>query len=142
VPSFPRYEAFQKLIFPGCHDQGYTSFLQSLITEGFGSKISLLQGYTEMPPAMHNLKLPKFSVPDLFMKEKIVNSPKLVDAIVTNGHIPSSPGKSAEVSSNSVITSYSHAVLKSPPLSISSPVPNQPKKRKPDPNIVSLRTLH
>ncbi|KAJ7499062.1 hypothetical protein FB451DRAFT_1204123 [Mycena latifolia] len=60
-----------KIIFGGCHDNGYVSSLRSQITAGFREKLILLKGYTQMAAAIAALDLPALEIPDLFMTQKL-----------------------------------------------------------------------
>ncbi|KAF8165184.1 hypothetical protein B0H34DRAFT_227411 [Crassisporium funariophilum] len=61
----------EKIIFGGCHDNGYATTLRSQITAGFKHKLILLRGYTENAAGIDDLELPSFGIPDLFMPEKL-----------------------------------------------------------------------
>lgn len=58
-------------ISPGCHDNGYVANLRSQITAGYKSKLVLLKSYTDMAAGISDLDLPSFSIPDLFMSQKL-----------------------------------------------------------------------
>ncbi|KAJ7483296.1 hypothetical protein FB451DRAFT_1234011 [Mycena latifolia] len=60
-----------KIVFGGCHDNGYLTTLHSSITSGFKEKLVLLKSYTEMAAGIASLGLPSFAIPDLFMPQKI-----------------------------------------------------------------------
>ncbi|KAJ6509955.1 hypothetical protein C8R47DRAFT_774581 [Mycena vitilis] len=60
-----------KVIFGGCHDNGYTCSLHSQITAGFREKLILLKGYTQMATEIAALNLPSLEIPDLFIKNKL-----------------------------------------------------------------------
>ncbi|KAH7916318.1 hypothetical protein BJ138DRAFT_1132080 [Hygrophoropsis aurantiaca] len=62
----------RKIIFGGCHDNGYANTLRSVITAGFEDKLVLLPGYTEIANDIKALNLPVLRVPELFMSEKLV----------------------------------------------------------------------
>lgn len=55
----------------GCHDNGYVTTLRSQITAGFKQKLILLRGYTDMAAGINELDLPSFTVPDLFLPQKL-----------------------------------------------------------------------
>ncbi|KAF7355191.1 hypothetical protein MSAN_01434800 [Mycena sanguinolenta] len=55
----------------GCHDSGYVASLRSQITAGFGEKLILLKGYTQMAAQIAALDLPVLEIPDLFMTHKL-----------------------------------------------------------------------
>jgi len=63
------------IIPAGCHDNGYVTTIRSQITAGFKHKLILLQGYSDMATGIKELDLPSFSIPDLFMLEKLVAPP-------------------------------------------------------------------
>ncbi|KAJ7068901.1 hypothetical protein B0H15DRAFT_139397 [Mycena belliarum] len=60
-----------KIVFGGCHDNGYLTSLHSAITSGFKEKLVLLKSYTEMAAGIAALDLPAFAIPELFMPHKI-----------------------------------------------------------------------
>lgn len=62
----------ERIIFGGCHDNGYVTTIRSQITAGFKHKLVLLQGYSDMATGIKELDLPSFSIPELFMPEKLV----------------------------------------------------------------------
>jgi len=57
----------------GCHDNGYATTLRSQITAGFKHKLILLRGYSDMAAGINELELPSFSIPDLFIQQKLGN---------------------------------------------------------------------
>ncbi|KAF9557235.1 hypothetical protein CPC08DRAFT_743709 [Agrocybe pediades] len=65
----------EKIIFGGCHDNGYVTTLRSQITAGLKSKLTLLRGYTENAAGFAELELSSFCIPDLFIQNKLVASP-------------------------------------------------------------------
>ncbi|KAJ7777175.1 hypothetical protein B0H16DRAFT_1712217 [Mycena metata] len=60
-----------KIIFGGCHDNGYVANLYSQITAGYKEKLILLKSYTEMAAGIAALGLPSLAIPELFMLQKI-----------------------------------------------------------------------
>lgn len=60
-----------KVIFGGCHDNGYVTNLRSQITAGFKQKLILLRGYAELATGIADLDLPVLTVPDLFLSQKL-----------------------------------------------------------------------
>ncbi|KAG6817200.1 hypothetical protein H0H87_011558 [Tephrocybe sp. NHM501043] len=61
-----------KIIFGGCHDNGYVTNLRSQITAGFKQKLILLRSYTEMAAGIVDFELPVLTIPDLFLERKII----------------------------------------------------------------------
>ncbi|KDR83572.1 hypothetical protein GALMADRAFT_235821 [Galerina marginata CBS 339.88] len=61
----------EKIIFGGCHDNGYVTTLRSQITAGLKHKLTLLRAYTDMAAGMNELELPSFNIPDLFIPQKL-----------------------------------------------------------------------
>jgi len=55
----------------GCHDNGYATTLRSQITAGFKHKLILLRGYADMASGINELELPSFTIPDLFVPQKL-----------------------------------------------------------------------
>ncbi|KAK7031685.1 hypothetical protein R3P38DRAFT_2925133 [Favolaschia claudopus] len=64
-----------KVIFGGCHDNGYVTSLHSQITAGFKEKLILLKSYTEMAGGIAALALPSLTIPDLFIPHKLDDLP-------------------------------------------------------------------
>ncbi|KAL0949655.1 hypothetical protein HGRIS_014951 [Hohenbuehelia grisea] len=64
-----------KVIFGGCHDNGYVTSLRSLITAGYKQKLILLQSYTGMAAGINGLDLPVMTCEDLFMSQKLGSQP-------------------------------------------------------------------
>ncbi|KAH8106088.1 hypothetical protein BXZ70DRAFT_415569 [Cristinia sonorae] len=60
-----------KIIFGGCHDNGYTNTLRSLITAGHGNKLVLLEGYKTMAAGYGILPVQSLAIPELFEPEKL-----------------------------------------------------------------------
>ncbi|KAJ7780175.1 hypothetical protein DFH07DRAFT_794069 [Mycena maculata] len=60
-----------KIVFGGCHDNGYVANLHSQITAGYKEKLILLKSYEEMATGIAMLGLPTLTIPDLFMSQKI-----------------------------------------------------------------------
>jgi len=63
-----------KILFGGCHDNGYATSLRSLITAGFQDKLVLLRGYAESAAGIEELGLPSMTIPQLFIADKLVTS--------------------------------------------------------------------
>nr|GAT54009.1 predicted protein [Mycena chlorophos] len=63
-----------KIIFGGCHDNGYASDLRSHITAGFSDKLILLKGYAQTAREIAGLDLPRLENPDLFRAYKITGT--------------------------------------------------------------------
>jgi len=78
-----------KVLFGGCHDNGYVSALNSFITSGHKAKLILLPGYADMAAGIEKLGLPSLSIPELFLAEKISLFP--VQHTADRGGIPSPP---------------------------------------------------
>ncbi|TFK55823.1 hypothetical protein OE88DRAFT_1731464 [Heliocybe sulcata] len=60
-----------KVLFGGCHDNGYVTSLTSAMTAGFREKLILLPGYSDMAAGIEELRLPTLKVPGLFMTDKM-----------------------------------------------------------------------
>jgi len=60
-----------KVLFGGCHDNGYISALNSYITSGHKDKLILLPGYADTAVGIEKLDLPSLAIPNLFLAEKI-----------------------------------------------------------------------
>ena len=57
----------------GCHDDGYAAKLRTLMTEGYKSKLVLLQSYSDMAKEVSTLDLRWLTIPGLFRPNKIEN---------------------------------------------------------------------
>lgn len=64
-----------KVVFGGCHDNGYATSLRSHITAGFKEKLILLKSYEETATDIAALNLPLLTIPNLFLPEKLLNPP-------------------------------------------------------------------
>ncbi|GLB33667.1 putative zinc finger protein [Lyophyllum shimeji] len=81
-----------KIVFGGCHDNGYVTNLRSQITAGYKQKLILLRSYTDMAAGIADLELPLLTIPDLFFTQKLVTpSPAQIALSGQVGHINSSP---------------------------------------------------
>ncbi|KAI0796542.1 hypothetical protein C8Q75DRAFT_802236 [Abortiporus biennis] len=60
-----------KVIFGGCHDNGYLNTLRSLITSGHADKLVLLRGYREMAAGFQALQVPSLEIQEMFEPEKL-----------------------------------------------------------------------
>ncbi|KAJ3929100.1 MAG: hypothetical protein NXY57DRAFT_1018125 [Lentinula lateritia] len=60
-----------KVIFAGCHDNGYVTNLRSQITAGYKNKLILLKSYAEMASGIAEMDLPILTIPDLFVAQKL-----------------------------------------------------------------------
>ncbi|KAF7289066.1 hypothetical protein HMN09_01354800 [Mycena chlorophos] len=72
-----------KVVFGGCHDNGYVANLHSQITAGFKEKLILLKSYDEMAAGIATLarELPTLTIANLFMAQKL------------NDAVPAAPGQ-------------------------------------------------
>ncbi|KAF9469028.1 hypothetical protein BDZ94DRAFT_1304168 [Collybia nuda] len=66
-----------KVIFGGCHDNGYVTNLRSQITAGFKHKLILLRSYTEIAAGIADLELPVLTIPNLFLAQKLGTPPNV-----------------------------------------------------------------
>ncbi|KAJ3531560.1 hypothetical protein NMY22_g8104 [Coprinellus aureogranulatus] len=94
----------EKIIFGGCHDNGYVTALRSHITSGYKHKLMLLQSYDEIASGIKDLDLPVLWIPGLFMAGNL-------DALQTPAIPPS------DLPSGTATTG------------IPGPVPSTPRKR-------------
>ncbi|TEB19350.1 hypothetical protein FA13DRAFT_1744481 [Coprinellus micaceus] len=72
----------ERIIFGGCHDNGYVTALRSQITSGYKQKLMLLQSYNEIASGIRDLDLPVLLIPGLFMAGNL-------DALQTPGSFTS-----------------------------------------------------
>ncbi|CEL59033.1 hypothetical protein RSOLAG1IB_09031 [Rhizoctonia solani AG-1 IB] len=70
---FVRFPHVKRIYFGGGHDNGYTSNLATLQTEGYLDKIVLLQGYTEVAAEIKTLPLERLENNGLFLSMKLSN---------------------------------------------------------------------
>ncbi|KAF9451615.1 hypothetical protein P691DRAFT_698817 [Macrolepiota fuliginosa MF-IS2] len=73
-----------KILFGGCHDNGYVTTIRSHITSGFKHKFILLKSYTEHAAGFDDLELPILSIPGLFISQKLVTSSQGQDPPATS----------------------------------------------------------
>ncbi|KAJ3575153.1 hypothetical protein NP233_g1285 [Leucocoprinus birnbaumii] len=64
-----------KLVFGGCHDNGYVTIIRSQITSGFKDKLILLKSYSENAAGYNDLQFPILEITGLFITEKLTASP-------------------------------------------------------------------
>ncbi|KAF8803670.1 hypothetical protein BYT27DRAFT_7194995 [Phlegmacium glaucopus] len=122
----------EKIIFGGCHDNGYATTLRSQITAGFKQKLILLRGYAEMAVAINELELPSFHIPDLFIPQKLGVAPSPKQNSVTLAPLPTAiptPPLYAE-DGNNVSNAYLHELgLEALPFTSFEPEMIIPKQR-------------
>ncbi|TFK98838.1 hypothetical protein BDV98DRAFT_195913 [Pterulicium gracile] len=90
---FTKYPQTTHVFFGGSHDNGYTSTLTSLETEGLLTKITLLKGYKDLATEIRSLGLPQFDIPGLFATHKFPTSrstPRLGSSSSLNPRLGSS----------------------------------------------------
>ncbi|KIM81183.1 hypothetical protein PILCRDRAFT_821629 [Piloderma croceum F 1598] len=64
-----------KILFGGCHDNGYITSLRSAMTGGFKDKLVLLRGYKVSEAGIDKLGLPSMTIANLFLETKLIPSP-------------------------------------------------------------------
>ncbi|KAJ3550976.1 hypothetical protein NM688_g4956 [Phlebia brevispora] len=109
-----------KVIFGGCHDNGYLTTISSLITVGYEQKLVLLSGYLDPASGFKSLSLPTLSIPDLFEQEKLTVTPAVP--------IPATPPGLSNGRARD--RSLSGSVPRSPPASYTDAVRNPPSPAK------------
>ncbi|KAJ7283789.1 hypothetical protein C8J57DRAFT_1293593 [Mycena rebaudengoi] len=77
-----------KIVFGGCHDNGYIGTLRSQITAGFRDKLILLKGYTQMATEIADLGLPSLTIPDLFIPQKLITGTRWIPTPSSNQPSP------------------------------------------------------
>ncbi|KAG8753807.1 hypothetical protein FRC11_007125 [Ceratobasidium sp. 423] len=92
---FVRFPHVKKIYFGGGHDNGYTSNLATLQTEGYLDKIVLLQGYTEVAAEIKTLPLERLKNNGLFFTEKLSNKTVITNATTPTPALPIARAKSA-----------------------------------------------
>ncbi|KAJ7065410.1 hypothetical protein C8F01DRAFT_1125531 [Mycena amicta] len=85
-----------KIIFGGCHDNGYVANLRSQITAGYKEKLILLKSYDEMASGIEALDLPTLSITDLFLAQKLAEEAMVSPPTATK--TPGGPPLSGNVS--------------------------------------------
>ncbi|KAF8897393.1 hypothetical protein BD779DRAFT_372951 [Infundibulicybe gibba] len=80
-----------KIIFGGCHDNGYVTTLRSQITAGYKNKLILLRTYDDAATGVTDLELPLMAVPDLFMPQKLGTGGGIPPALTNRSHSPTTP---------------------------------------------------
>ncbi|KZT20790.1 hypothetical protein NEOLEDRAFT_1182263 [Neolentinus lepideus HHB14362 ss-1] len=80
-----------KLIFGGCHDNGYVTSLTSAITAGFREKLILLPGYSDMAAGIEELRLSTLKVPGLFMTDKMRSRSQTPPPLLASASNPTIP---------------------------------------------------
>ncbi|KAJ7230449.1 hypothetical protein GGX14DRAFT_410840 [Mycena pura] len=80
-----------KIIFGGCHDNGYVANLLSQITAGYKEKLVLLKSYAEMAAGIAGLGLPSLTIPELFLLHKLGEDATLSQTDAKSPSMSSSP---------------------------------------------------
>jgi len=68
---FTRFPQIVKVYFGGLHDNGYTTTLSHLQTEGLLNKLIALRGYSEIAWQLRDYKIPECNIPGVFMTQKM-----------------------------------------------------------------------
>ncbi|CAE6370012.1 unnamed protein product [Rhizoctonia solani] len=132
---FVRFPHVKRIYFGGGHDNGYTSNLATLQTEGYLDKIVLLQGYTEVAAEIKTLPLERLENNGLFLSMKLSNK----TAVALAGIVvpPSTPP-----------ITRTRSAAKSPAPAPAHPAPTLPKTpikvptgRNTKVNVAALRAL-
>ncbi|KAF5393755.1 hypothetical protein D9757_000158 [Collybiopsis confluens] len=126
-----------KVIFGGCHDNGYVTNLRSQITAGYKNKLVLLKGYTEMATGIADMDLPVLTIPNLFIPQKIVNetvAPRF-SSYSSATKVPPPIGASADTSKLQLKEAPAKSQTASPPTSYSA-VAAYSYKRELTPDLV------
>lgn len=112
---FTRFPQTSRVFFGGAHDNGYTSTLNSLATEGLHNKLTILRGYRDFAPEVKSLGLPFLDIPGLFMTEKLqTNNYKKQQNVQAIFTYPVQPQDFEKFKNNSVHVSPAHTVPGSP----------------------------
>lgn len=72
---FTHFPQTELVFFGGGHDNGYTSTLTSLQTEGLLHKVVLVRGYSDLAQEIRHLRLTELSTTGIFMTKKLISSP-------------------------------------------------------------------
>ncbi|KAF9777789.1 hypothetical protein BJ322DRAFT_1095414 [Thelephora terrestris] len=68
---FTCFPQIVKVYFGGLHDNGYTTTLSHLQTEGLLDKLVFLRGYNEIAFQLRNYEIPECTIPGVFMTQKM-----------------------------------------------------------------------
>ncbi|KAF8752386.1 Zinc finger protein [Rhizoctonia solani] len=126
---FVRFPHVKRVYFGGGHDNGYTSNLATLQTEGYLDKIVLLQGYTEVAAEIKTLPLERLENNGLFLTVKLSNKTALASGVIP----PSTPPIIRTKSS-----AKSPAPVHSVPTLLKSPI-KVPTGRNSKANVTALK---
>ncbi|CAE6372169.1 unnamed protein product [Rhizoctonia solani] len=126
---FVRFPHVKRIYFGGGHDNGYTSNLATLQTEGYLDKIVLLQGYTEVAAEIKTLPLERLENNGLFLAAKLSNKTALASCVVP----PSTPPITRVRSS-----AKSPAPIHAAPIPLKSPI-KVPTGRNTKVNVAALK---
>ncbi|KAG6832931.1 hypothetical protein H0H92_004815 [Tricholoma furcatifolium] len=94
-----------KIVFGGCHDNGYVMSLRSQITAGLKQKLILLRSYTEMAAGIVDLELPVLTIPELFVEKKLVIPMQPMQHALIGPAMPSKPSHIGSVESSTSLPS-------------------------------------
>ncbi|KAH7337703.1 hypothetical protein B0J17DRAFT_615538 [Rhizoctonia solani] len=128
---FIRFPHVKKIYFGGGHDNGYTSNLATLQTEGYLDKIVLLQGYTEVAAEIRTLPLERLKNNGLFLSEKLSNK-----TVPGNTAAPSPAPPIARAKSAGKSPALTHAV----PIPPKSPI-KVPTGKNTKTNVAALKVM-
>ncbi|KIK65410.1 hypothetical protein GYMLUDRAFT_38863 [Collybiopsis luxurians FD-317 M1] len=125
-----------KIIFAGCHDNGYVTNLRSQITAGYKNKLILLKSYTEMAAGIAEMDLPVLTIPDLFIPQKLAieTAAPRVPSYSNATKVPPPVGASTETNKLQKETP-ANSQTTSPPISYSIAAANH-YKRESTPELV------
>ncbi|KAL0951145.1 hypothetical protein HGRIS_007880 [Hohenbuehelia grisea] len=84
---FSHFPQTEFIFFGGGHDNGYTSTLASIATEGLLDKIVLIKGYSDIAAEIKNFRLPELSTTGIFMPKKLA-TPLLKNSKFLNSEPP------------------------------------------------------
>jgi hypothetical protein len=73
---FTRFPQTSRVYFGGGHDNGYTSTLNQIQTEGLHNKITILRGYKDIAYELRSLNLPFLEIEGVFITKKLQNTHK------------------------------------------------------------------
>ncbi|KAF9643842.1 hypothetical protein BDM02DRAFT_3122850 [Thelephora ganbajun] len=68
---FTRFPQIVKVYFGGLHDNGYTTTLSHLQTEGLLDKLIFLRGYNEIAYQLRDYEIPECTIPGVFMTQRM-----------------------------------------------------------------------
>ena len=103
------------MVYSGLHDNGYTTTLSHLQTEGLLDKLIFLRGYNEIAFQLRDYEIPECTIPGVFMTQKM--PVKLNSRRFAAGFSQAHPSPSFRPQSNLTLPQFQHTPSFTPPQS-------------------------